>query len=82
MGKTFKLQKDSLKTKLNHGEVYSDNWTDKKSEGLVYVKNDVLCTVFSYARYTKAIEEKTGFGMQDCLSLPGLGWKYFISLST
>ena len=42
----------------------------------------VLCTAFSYARYIKAIEEITGFSMKDCLSLPGLGWKYFNSLRT
>ena len=28
------------------------------------------------------MEEKRGFGMKDCLSLPGLGWKYFKSLRT
>ena len=67
---------------MNHDEVYSDTWRDKKSKWLDYVKNDVLCTVFSYARYTKAMEELTKVSMKDCLSLPGLGWKYFISLRT
>ena len=47
----------------------------EKSEWLDYVKNDVLCTAFSYARYCKAMEDITGFSMKDCLSLPGLGWK-------
>ena len=28
------------------------------------------------------MEEITGFGVKDCLSLPGLGWKYFNSLRT
>ena len=28
------------------------------------------------------MEEITGFGMKDCLSIPGLGWKYFNSLRT
>ena len=28
------------------------------------------------------MEEITGLGMEDCLSLPGLGWKYFTSLRT
>ena len=40
-----------------------------------YVKQDVLCTAFSYARYSKAMEEITGFSMKDCLSAPGLGLK-------
>ena len=82
LGKTFELQKELLKTKMDHDEVYSDTWKDKKSEWLPYVKNDVLCTAFSYARYIKAMEEITGFSMKDCLSLPGLGWKYFNSLRT
>ena len=28
------------------------------------------------------MEEITGFSMKDCLSLPGLGWKFFNSLRT
>ena len=47
---------------------------------LTYVKNDVLCTAFSYARFIKAIEEISGSSMKDCLSLPGLGLKNFNSL--
>ena len=82
LGKNFKLQKELLKTEMDHNEVYSDTWKDKKDEWLDYVKNDVLCTAFSYARYSKAMEEKTGFGMKYCLSLPGLGWKDFNSLRT
>ena len=53
-----------------------------KSQWLLYVKQDVLCTAFSYARYIKCMEENTGFPMKYCLSLPGLGWKYFNSLGT
>ena len=49
---------------------------------MVYNKNDVSCTAFSYARYTKTLDEITEIGMKDCLSLPGLGWKYFNSLKT
>ena len=52
------------------------------NECLPYVKNDVLSTAFSYARYIKPMEEISGFSMKDCLSLPGLGLKYFNSLRT
>ena len=41
-----------------------------------------MCTAFSYARYIKAMQEKSGFSMKDCLSLPGLGLKYFNILRT
>ena len=67
---------------MNHDDIDGDNYKDKKDIWLPYVKNDVLCTAYSYARYIKAMEEITGFSMKDCLSLPGLGWKYFNSLKT
>ena len=82
LGKTFKFQKEFWKTEMNHDEVEVNNYKDKKDEWLDFVKQDVICTAFSYARYTKAMEEKTRFGMKDCFSLPGLGWKYFNSLRT
>ena len=52
----------------------------KKDESVGYVKNEVLSTAFSYARYYKAMEEFTGFTMKDCISLPGQSWKNFHSL--
>ena len=80
LGKTFKLQKEWLKTDMNHNEVDGDKYKDKIDTWLPYVRNDVLCTAFSYARYIKAMEEITGFSMKDCLSAPGLGWNYFNSM--
>ena len=65
---------------MNHDGIDKNNWKDKKDEWLPYVKNNVLCTAYSYARYIQAMEEITGFSMKDCLSLPGLVWKYFNSL--
>ena len=82
LGKTFKLQKELLKTEMDHDDIDGDNYKDKINEWLPYVKNDVLCTAFSYARYIKAMEEITNFSMKDCLSLPGLGLKYCNSLRT
>ena len=82
LGKTFKLPKEILKTEMNHDDIDGNIWRDKKDEWLPFVKNDVLCTSYFYARYNKNMEEITGFSMKDCLSLPGLGWKYFNSLRT
>ena len=82
LGKTFKLPKELLKTEMNYNDIDANNWRDNKDEWLPYVKNDVLCTSYSYARYNKNMEEITGFSMKDCLSLPGLGWKIFNSLRT
>ena len=69
LGKTFKLPKELLKTEMNHDDMDGNNYKDKKDNLLPYVKNDVLCTAYSYARYIKAMEKITGFSMKDCLSL-------------
>ena len=80
--KTFELQKELLKIEMDHNGIDGNIHKDKINEWLPYFKNDVLCTAFSYARYCKAMEEITGFSMGDCLSVPGLGLEYFISLRT
>ena len=82
LGRTFKLQKEFLKIEMNHDEVDGNTYRDKINEWLPYVKNDVLCTGFRYARYCKAMQEISGFSMKDCLSVPGLGLKYINSLRT
>ena len=68
VGRTFKLPKELLKTEMDHDGIDENNWRDKKDEWLPYVKNDVLCTAYQYARNIKAMEEITGFSMKDCLS--------------
>ena len=78
--KTFILQKELLKTEINLDEIGYNNNKDRTDEWLPYLKNDVFCTAFSYARYCKAMQEITGFSMEDCLSAPGIGWKYFKSM--
>ena len=82
LGKTFKLPRSLLKTEMNHDDIDGHNYNDKRDIWLPYVKINVLCTSNCYARYSKAMEEITGFSMKDCLSLPGLGFKYFNSLRT
>ena len=42
LGRTFKLQKEMLKTEMNHDEVDGNNYKDKKDEWLDYVEQDVL----------------------------------------
>ena len=74
--KIFNLQKELLKTGMNPDESVGDNYMnkmDKTDEWVHYVKNDALCTAFTYASYSKAMQKITGLSMKDCLSLPGLG---------
>ena len=80
LGRTFKLQKELSNAEMNHDEIDYNIYRNKKNEWLPYVKQDVLCTAFSCARYCKTMEEINGFSMKDCLSAPGLGWRNFNSM--
>ena len=82
IGKTFELQKELLKTEMNHDEIDGNNYKDKKDEWFPHVEIDVLCTALCYSRYIKSMEELTGFSMKDCLSIPRLGFKCFNRLRT
>ena len=62
------MPKEVLKTEMDHEGSDENNWKDKKEERLPNVKNDALCTAYSYARYIKAMKEITGFSMKDCFS--------------
>ena len=80
IGESYKLQESLLKKELENDEIYEDTWEEKENEWLPYIKNDVLSTAFCYARYTMGMEELTGFGMKNSLTLPSLANKYFNSL--
>ena len=77
IGESYKLQESLLKKELENDEIYEDTWEEKENEWLPYVKNDVSSTAFCYARYTMGMEELTGFGMKNSLTLPSLGNKFF-----
>ena len=80
IGESYKLQKSLLRKELEHDEIYEDTWEATEDEWLPYVKKDVLSTAFCYARYTMGMEEITGFGMKNSLTLLSLANKYFNSL--
>ena len=80
IGRSYKLQEILLKKELEHDEIFEDIWEENENEWLPYLKNDVLSTGFSYARFSKGMEELTGFGMKNSLTLPSPANKYFNSL--
>ena len=43
----------AIKQKLGHDELYGKNWGEKEKDWLLFCKNDVLSTTFSYARLVK-----------------------------
>ena len=80
IGKSYKLQESLLKQELELDEIYENNWEEKENEWLPYLKNEVLSTVFSCPRFSKGMEDLTGFGMKNSLTFPSLANKYFNSL--
>ena len=74
------MQSSSLKQELQHEKIYENNCGKKENEWLPYLKNDILLTAFSNARYTMAMEELTGFVMKISLTLPSLANKFVNSL--
>ena len=60
--KNYRLQECSLKQEVKFNEMFENNW-EVRNEWLPYLKNDVLTTAVSYARYTLAMEKLTGFGV-------------------
>ena len=54
----------------------------KKIFGYLMLKTTFSVVLTHTLDISKAMEEITRFSMKDCLSLPGLGWKYFNSLRT
>ena len=52
----------------------------KENEWLLYLKNDVLSTALSYARYSKGSVELTGFRIKSPTTLSSLAKKFLNSL--
>ena len=69
------MQPCLLKKELELDEVFRDDWVEKVNEWLPYLRNDVLSTAFSYARYSNGMEELIVFEMKNSLTLPSLAHK-------
>ena len=80
IGVNHKLQPSLRKEELEDDEIYEDFWEEKENDWLSCLKNDVLSTASSYARYSKCMEKITGFGMKNSKILPSLANGYFNSL--
>ena len=77
---SYKLQSCFSKQELEHDEIFEYTCEDKESEWLPCLRNDVLSIAFSYAIYSKAMEQLTGFAMKNSLILHSLANNYFNSL--
>ena len=66
---------------MEHDEIYEDPGEAKENQWLPFFKNDVLSTVFCYARYLIGTKELTTFGMKNSITLPSVANRYFNNLS-
>ena len=53
LGKIFKLQKELLKTEMNHDEIDKNNWRDKKTNGLIMLKTTFYVLLFLMRGFLK-----------------------------
>ena len=58
-------------------EINEDTCVDGENEWVAYLKNDVLSTALSYARYAKRMEKLTGSVLKNSLTLSSLANNYF-----
>ena len=80
IGISCKLQPSLLKQKIDHDEIYEETWEDEEIERLPYLKNDLSSAAVSYVSYSKGMEELTGFGMKNSITLLSLADKFLNSL--
>ena len=58
--KTFELEKELLKTEMNHDEVYADTWKNKKNEWLKYVRTMFYLLLFHTLDIVNQCRKKLG----------------------
>ena len=77
LGKEYGLQPELLKGEIEHSVINKNNFAELKHIWEPYLKSDVLCLAFLYARHSMEMQKMSGFGIKDCLTEASLGWKCF-----
>ena len=77
IGISYNLKPSLLKQEMDHDKIYEDTREDKENDWLLYLKNGVGSMAFSCAKYSKRMEELTGFGLKISLILSSLAIRYF-----
>ena len=66
IGREYKLQPELLKGKIEHSVVNKINFPELGHIWEPYLKLDVLCLAFIYARQSMEMQKMSGFGIKDC----------------
>ena len=77
IGREYGLQPELLKGEIEHSVINKNNFVDLKHIWEPYLKSDVLCLAFIYARHSMEMQKMSAFGIKDCLTEASLGWKCF-----
>ena len=77
IGKEYGLQPELLKGEIEHSVIKISNFAELRHVWEAYLKLDVICLAFIYARHSMEMQKMTGFGNKDCLTEASLGWKCF-----
>ena len=77
IGREYGLQPELLKGEIEHSGIKKSKFADLRHIQEPYLKSDVLCLGFTYARYSMEMQNMSEFGIKDCLTEASLGWKCF-----
>ena len=77
IGREYGLKLELLKGEIEHSVTNENNYADLRHIWEPYLKLDVLCLAFIYARHSIEMQKMSGFGIKDCLKDASLGWKSF-----
>ena len=77
IGKEYGLQPELLEGEIEHSGIKKNSFVALKHIWEPYLKLDVLCLAFIYARHSMEMQKMPGFGIKDCLTEASLGWKCF-----
>ena len=77
IGKKYGSQLELLKREIEHSVFSKSNFADLKHVREPYLKVDVLCLAFIYARHSVEMQKISAFGIKDCLTEASLGWNCF-----
>ena len=77
IGKEYGLQPELLKGEIERSDNIKNIFAELKHIWEPYLKLDVLCLAYIYARHSMEMQKMSGFGIKDCLTEASLGWKCF-----
>ena len=77
LGREYGLQPEILKGEIEHSVINKNSFADLRHIWEPYLKLDLLCLAFIYARQSMEMQKMSGFGIKGCLTEASLGWKCF-----